>query len=273
MVRAPGTAQRTAAAFAAAVVLLVVLAVAATVAARTRWWFPPLASLHGRAVDTLFAVTFGIIAVAFVLVHALLALFVWRYREHPERRAAHWHDHRALELTYTLVPAVVLVSLTLAAARLWAGIHSPPPAGALAVEVRAEQFGWLARYPGPDGVFGRVDPAQYDRRRNPMALDRSDPAGRDDIVTTELHLVVGRPAAVRLRSKDVIHSFFLAELRVKQDAVPGVTVVKWFVPTRVGTFEIACAELCGVGHYAMRGRLVVQSQAAFDAWLAAQGRR
>ncbi len=153
---------------------------------------------------------------------------------------------------------------------VWTRVHSAPPPEAMVVEVRAEQFGWLARYPGPDGTFGRVDPRLINTRQNPMGLDPTDAAALDDIVSREVHLVVNKPVRIRLRSKDVIHSFFLPQFRVKQDAVPGMTVEIWFVPTKEGEYEIACAELCGVGHYIMRGKLRVESQHAFDAWLAQQ---
>lgn len=249
---------------------LIVLAVAATLFARGRWWLPPVASAQGVEIDRLFRVTFVILSIAFVLVHGLLALFVWRFRARGEERASYWHENRTLEAAYTIIPAIVMITLTVIAAGLWGRIHSPPPPDALVMEVRAEQFTWLARYPGRDGVFGRIDSKQYDRERNPMALERGDPAGRDDIVANELHLVVNRPVRLRLRSKDVIHSFYVPALRVKQDAVPGITVETWFTPTRLGRFQVVCAELCGVGHYVMVRPLVVESEQAFNVWLAAQ---
>jgi len=266
-------AQRGAAALGIGLAVLIAAAVFGTMMARGRWWFPPLASAQGRSIDALFLATFVIIAAAFVLVQGLLAWFVWRYRDRGQR-ASYWHDHRALELIYTIIPAVVMTGLTLAAAGLWSRVHSAPPAGAMIVEVRAEQFGWKARYPGPDGRFGRVDPGQYHPRRNPLALDRADPAGRDDLVvdasSRELHLVVNRPVEIRLSAKDVVHSFFVPAFRLKQDAVPGITTSIWFTPTRTGRFEIACAELCGVGHYAMRGRIVVETPEEYADWLAEQ---
>jgi len=265
--------QRSGAAVGIALAGLIVAAVVGTMVARGRWWFPPLASAQGRAIDALFLATFVIIAAAFILVQGLLAYFVWRFRDRGQR-ASYWHEHRALELTYTIIPAVVMTALTLVAAGLWSRIHSAPPAGALVVQVRAEQFGWKARYPGPDARFGRVDPAQYHPRRNPLALDGADPAGRDDLVvdasTRELHLIVNRPVEIRLSAKDVVHSFFVPGFRIKQDAVPGMTTSIWFTPTQTGQFEIACAELCGVGHYAMRGRIVVQTPEEYAAWLAEQ---
>jgi cytochrome c oxidase subunit 2 len=251
--------------------LLIVAGVLGTLAARSRWWLPPLASAQGRPIDRLFLTTFVIISAAFILVQGLLALFVWLYRDRGQR-ATYWHEHRSLELTYTIVPAIVMAGLTVTAAGLWARLHSAPPPDALVVEVRAEQFGWKARYPGPDGAFGRIDPARYNLRQNPLALDPTDPAGRDDVVVDasvrEMHLVVNRPAELRVRAKDVLHSFFVPAFRIKQDAVPGMTVSIWVTPTETGTFEIACAELCGLGHYVMRGKIIVQSQPEFDAWLA-----
>jgi cytochrome c oxidase subunit 2 len=153
---------------------------------------------------------------------------------------------------------------------VWATIHRAAPADALVVDVRGEQFAWLARYPGTDGAFGRVDPKLIDHRTNPMGLEPGDPHAADDIVSSEVHLVVDRPVRVRLRSTGVIHSFFVPAFRVKQDAVPGMTIEIWFTPTKEGTYEIACAELCGIGHYGMKGTVVVQSQREFDAWLAQQ---
>jgi cytochrome c oxidase subunit 2 len=283
----PTRSDRSAAAFAVVMAVLVVGAVVATLVARGRWWIPPLASVQGRDVDRLLFVTFGIISAAFILVQGVLALFVWLYRDRGQR-ASHWHEHRGLELTYTIVPAIVMAGLTFSAAGLWSRLHSAAPDGALVVEVRAEQFGWRARYPGPDGRFGKSDPAAFTRERvppaemtrrlqqNPFAIAPDDPVGRDDIVTgplrpMPLHLVVNRPVEIRLWSKDVLHSFFVPGFRVKQDVVPGITVSIWFTPTVRGEYEIACAELCGLLHYSMLGEIVVETQEQFDAWLATAG--
>lgn len=251
--------------------MVVLGGVALTIYARGRWWLPPLASAHGEAIDRLFYATLAVTGVVFVGVHVLLALFVMRYAAAGEGRALYWPDHRRLELTYTIVPAVALAIMVALSGVVWARVRlTAPPADSLDVDVRAEQFAWLVRYPGPDGRFGRTDPRRIDHRTNPMGLDPSDPAAADDIVSRDLHAVVGRPVRVRLRSTGVIHSLFIPAFRVKQDAVPGVTLETWFTPTREGEFEIACAELCGLGHYAMRSKVIVQSQQAFDAWLGEQ---
>lgn len=235
-----------------------------------RWWLPPVASVHGVAVDRLFNITLVVTGLVYVGVHILLAWLIWRYAARGPERAAFWHEHQTLELTYTIVPAIALLILISMGAVVFARIHSPPPSDALLVDVRGEQFAWVVRYPGPDGVFGRVDPARINLRDNPMGLDPTDSAGADDVVGRELHLVQDRPVRVHLRAKDVLHSFFVPQFRVKQDAVPGMTIDTWFVPTRAGRYEIACAELCGVGHYVMRGMVIVETQQAFDAWLAQQ---
>jgi len=251
--------------------LVVVGGVGTTLYATGRWWLPPVASAHGAAIDRLFYSTLVVTGVVFIGVHVLLALFVWRFAARGPGRAIYFHDHRRLELTYTIIPAVALAIMVAASGVVWARVRlGAPPADALIVDVRGEQFAWLARYPGPDGRFGRVDPRRIDARTNPMGLDPDDPAARDDVVSRTLHLVAGRPVRVQLRSTGVLHSFFIPEFRVKQDTVPGMTLEIWFTPTREGQFEIACAELCGIGHYAMRGQVVVHSPAAFEAWLAQQ---
>lgn len=237
--------------------------------ARGRWWFPPVASQHGAEVDRLIITTFIVTGFAFFLVHLVLGIFVWRYAAAREERAIFWHENRTLELTYTLVPAAILITLISMGAVTWARVHSPVPPNALKVEVLGQQFAWTFRYAGPDGRFGRTAP-RFVSRQNPRGMDPSDAAGRDDIIVSELRLPVNQPVVLLIRSSDVLHSFFLPNFRVKQDAVPGMTTQFWFTPTRRGNYELACAELCGVGHYIMRGRVVVESKAAFNAWLAKQ---
>jgi len=252
------------------VVLIVIGGVGSFLVARGRWWLLPVASVHGVEIDRLFNTTLVVTGIVFVLIHVLIAVFVWRYADRGTGRAAYWHDDRALELTYTLIPAAVMITLVSMGAAVWAQVHSPPPPDAMVVEARGEQFGWLFRYPGKDGVFGRIDPARISVKDNPMGLDPADPASKSNIVTRDLHLVLARPVRVRIRSKDVIHSFYIPAFRVKQDAVPGMTVEIWFTPTQEGDYELACAQLCGVGHYIMRGKVKVESQDAFDTWLAQQ---
>lgn len=268
---APPDPRRTARQLSLVILLMIAVGgLLSTLWARSRWWLPTVASAQGIEIDRLFYITLVVTGIAFVLVHLALALFVWMGGR--RQTAAYWHDNRTLELTYTLAPAAILLTLVSMGAVVWGRIHMPAPENAIVVEVRAEQFGWIFRYPGADGSFGRVDPKLINVRTNPLGVDPADSAGEDDIVVRggDLHLVVNRPVHVRLRSKDVLHSFFIPQFRVKQDAVPGVTIPVVFTPTRLGNYEIACAELCGVGHYIMRGKITVVTQAAFDAWLGSQ---
>jgi cytochrome c oxidase subunit 2 len=178
-----------------------------------------------------------------------------------------------------VVEAVLLIGFAIP---LWASrVEALPPENeALVVQVTGEQFAWNVHYPGADRVFGRTDISLLDLQSNPLGLDRADPAAKDDITTVnQLYLPVGRPIIVRLRSKDVIHSFGVPEFRVKQDAIPGLTIPIWFIPTittadmrtQLGNpefqYEIACAQLCGLGHARMRGFVTVQSAEEFQKWM------
>src|SRR5439155_11542662 len=233
------------------------------------YWFPKLASVHGQRIDSLFMAVLVVSGIAFVLVQGALGFFVARYGENGRERAAYWHDNPRAEAFLLIGTAVILTILVFMGQRVWASIYFvDAPADALVVQVTGEQFQWNFHYAGPDGAFGRTDTKLITSTNN-VGLDRTDPAARDDVVILgEMHFPVGRPVKVRLRSKDVIHSFFLPNLRVKQDAVPGMAIEVWFTPTRPGAYEIACAELCGLGHYRMRGFLTIDdSQDNFNKWL------
>jgi cytochrome c oxidase subunit 2 len=185
-----------------------------------------------------------------------------------------------MEIGVAVVEAVILVGFAIP---LWAARvdGKPPESQALVVHVTAEQFAWNVRYAGPDGVFGKTDIKLVDLQDNPLGVDRSDPAAKDDVVTlNQMYLPVNKPIIVKLRSKDVIHSFGVPEFRVKQDAIPGLTIPIWFIPTvtteemraKKGNnefqYEIACAQLCGLGHARMRGFVTVQTAEAFEKWMA-----
>lgn len=243
-----------------------------TVYSYYHWWLPPVASVQGQTTDRLIYNTLYVTGAVFIFVHVLLALILWRYGAHGDEPAAYFHEHKTLELSYTIIPAVVMAIMVTMSGVVWSKIHAAPPADALYVEIRGEQFLWRTRYPGPDGVFGKVDAKQINQN-NPMGLDQNDPAAADDMVTGELHVVVDRPVRLRIRSRDVLHSFFVPAWRVKQDAVPGMNNEIWFTPTTAEDLEIACAELCGVSHFSMRGKIKVETQAAFDAWLAQQQKK
>jgi cytochrome c oxidase subunit 2 len=172
-------------------------------------------------------------------------------------------------VVWTSLTAILFIGATLMGQHVWAKVHyQGAPPGALPVELTGQQFVWNVRYPGPDGKFGALDIRQInDQAGNPLGIDSKDPAGKDDIMSPTMVVPAGRPVEVILRSKDVTHSFFVPELRLKQDAVPGMTIRVHFTAEKPGTYEMPCAELCGLGHYKMRSFLEVMEPAKFEAWL------
>jgi cytochrome c oxidase subunit II len=233
------------------------------------YWFPALASEHGGRIDSLFMAVLIVSGIAFVLVQGALGYFCARYGSNGNERASYWHDNPKAEAFLLIMTAVILTVLVFMGQRVWASIYfADEPADATIVTVTGEQFLWTFHYPGADGQFGRTD-TKLITNTNSIGLDRNDPPAKDDIASQNvMHVPVGKPVRVRLRSKDVIHSFFLPNFRIKQDAVPGMGIEVWFTPTKAGQYEIACAELCGLGHYRMRASLTVdESQEAFSKWL------
>lgn len=253
------------------IALLLIVGVGSTVYATRRWWLPPLISSSAAPIDQLFNVLMVSIGIVFVLTQGLLAWFVWRASRSP--RALYWHENKRLESAWTLVTAVILTVFIVMGYQIWLSLHTPAAAAEreAVVEVWGQQFFWVARYPGPDGQLGRTDPQFIDFRENPLGIDPGDPAGRDDIVVDGSKGPIAVPAGykltVRLQSRDVIHSFFVPQLRIKMDAVPGQVNEIYVEPTELGTYEIVCAELCGVGHYQMRGELQVMTEQDWQAWL------
>jgi len=237
-----------------------------------KYWRPPdPITSFGREIDQQFARTFLITGIVFVLSQLALGWVVFRFRD-TGGRATFSHGNTTMEVLWTLATLVLFVGLGIYAERAWAEVHFRGAApGALQIEVQGQQFKWYFRYPGPDGKFGRID-AQYvkDSAQNFFGLDPNDPAGKDDIVTPVVAVPVNREVELILRSKDVTHSFFVRELRLKQDAVPGMLIHIHFTPMQVGQYEIACAELCGLGHHQMRSFLQVLSDADYQSWLREQ---
>jgi len=248
----------------------------AAYAHRGRFFLPENVSTIGETIDRLFWFIFALTGVVFIGVETLLVIFLIRYRFRSDRRAVPVHGNNKLEIVWTAIPAIFLAALALMSQRAWSRAKPPlaeftgPVAqqDAVIIEVIAQQFAWNIHYPGKDGLFGRRDPALIEAS-NPIGLDLSDPAAKDDILTVnQLHFPVNRKIRVRLTSLDVIHSFFLPEFRVKQDAVPGMLVNVLFDGKKPGNYEIACAELCGLGHYRMKGFVTVHdSDASFQQWL------
>ena len=252
------------------------LAAIIVILAFSREWFPALASENGAGVDRM--IRFTMVTSGFLILagHVILGYMLWRFGGRsrasgfmpPERTQRRWS--LAAAITMALIAEGGVLALGFPVWTQYFGTAAP--ANALTIEVTAEQFAWNVRYAGPDGVFGRTAPKLI-TLDNPVGLDPADPQGADDIVALNvIHAVAGRPVRVRLRSKDVLHSFFLPNLRVKQDAVPGMTIEFWFTPSRQGRFELACSQLCGFGHYEMKGLLIVQSAEEFARWSAEQSR-
>jgi cytochrome c oxidase subunit 2 len=222
----------------------------------TKTWLPPLKS-DRIAIDHALAITLVVTGLVFIVTNLMLAWFGYAYQDGPGAKAAYWHDSPRLEMTWTLVTAGILAIFLFNALSLWAKVTAPPPADAVLIEVTGQQFAWNVRYPGKDGVLGKTDHLQASQD-NPIGLVKDDPAAKDDLLLlNQMYLPKDRPVRVQVRSMDVIHSFFLPNFRVKQDAMPGMTIDIWFTPTEVGDFEIACAEHCGLGHYRMRGAVHV----------------
>lgn len=235
------------------------------------WWFPAPISTLARAIDRQFDRTLIITGIVFLLAQLALGYAILRYRDRGER-AWYYHGNNTLEILWTVATAIMFLGLGIAAERSWAALqYTKASPHALKVEITGQQFAWNFRYPGPDGIFGRTDPGLVnDSAGNPLGLDPTDPAGKDDIVTASMAVPVDRQVEVILRSKDVTHSFFVRELRFKQDAVPGLLIRLPFTANQVGRYEAACAELCGLGHHNMRSFLEVLPEAEFENWLRQQ---
>lgn len=209
-------------------------------------WLPENVSTFGGEIDYLFYVIYYITAAVFILVTVLMVLFLIMYRRREGRRALYSHGNTALEITWTVVPAVILVVLSFMSASTWGKVKRHPPPSDFQIHVTAKQFNWEVVYPGPDGKFGTEDDFQTEN---------------------DIHVPVNKVVHVILSSKDVIHSFFLPNLRLKQDAVPGRDILVWFEATKPGRYELPCAELCGFGHSGMRGWLYVDAPEQFEQWV------
>jgi cytochrome c oxidase subunit II len=239
------------------------------------WWLPPGAAAAAGFIDHQFALTFVLMGIIFLAAQLGLGYIVWKYRERPSSPPVSYsHGNTKLEIVWTLLTAVLFIGLNLMGAPVWASQRFDPAGpGAVQVEVTGMQFAWYFRYPGPDGSYGPTSVKLMDPSaggEGAVGLDTSSPDAKDDVVTGTMYLPVNREIDLSLRSVDVIHSFFVPSLRFKQDAVPGLNIHMHFKPTAIGNYEIACAELCGLGHYKMHGMVHVVSQEDFDKWLAAR---
>jgi len=233
------------------------------------WWWTPIASNWGFIDDTI-NITFWITGIAFLAVVLFLGYCLFRYRHREGSRAAYEPENQKLEVWLTVGTAVGVIALLTPGLFAWAEYVSPPD-DAMEVEALGEQWRWSYRHPGEDGVFGRSDPRAF-APDNPFGLVQDDPNAQDDrlIASNALYLPLDQPVKMLLRSKDVLHNFYVPQFRAKMDLVPGMVTNFWVTPTRTGEFEILCAELCGTGHYAMRGTVRVVEAADYREWLSDQ---
>ena len=232
-----------------------------------RWWFPEAITDHGPSVDRQFLITIIVCGIAFAAAQIGLGWVVWKYRESADKtRATYSHGNNRLEVVWTIVTAIVFISLGVMGQRVWAALHlNPAPAGSTQIEVTAQQFAWNIRYAGVDKTFGSTNIDYIDDATNPVGVVDTDAGGKDDISTPTLVIPANRPVELILKSKDVTHNFWVPQLRFKQDLGPGMAIRVHFTANKVGKYELACAELCGMNHFKMKTFMLVLPPTDFDA--------
>lgn len=233
------------------------------------WWLTPLASNWGQ-LDRTLLITLLITGAVFVAINLLLAYIVVRFRHRHDQRAAYEPDNRKLEYGLIGLTAVGIVAMLAPGLFVYAELISPPN-GAAVFEVVGQQWQWHYRLPGKDGVLGTSD-VRHMTPTNPLGVNPADPRGQDDLIVNsqEVHIPLGQPVLALLRSKDVLHDFFVPQFRTRMNMVPGMVTRFWLTPTKAGRYEVLCAQLCGVGHSNMRGVVVVEPEPAYRQWLSAQ---
>jgi cytochrome c oxidase subunit 2 len=231
------------------------------------WWFTPLAA-DWATMDMTVDITFWVTGVVFIILNAFLVWVIVKYRHRKGVRAHYEPESHRLEWWLTVITSIGVVAMLAPGLWVWARVIDVPDDAAV-VEVVGQQWHWSFRFPGEDGVLGQTDVFLINVE-NPFGMRLDDPAGKDDILIAnpELHLPIGQSYKFVLRSKDVLHNFTVPQFRVKMDLVPGMTPYAWLKPTLAGRYDIMCEELCGIAHFAMRGAVVVEEQAAFEDWLA-----
>jgi cytochrome c oxidase subunit 2 len=240
------------------------------------------ASEMGQKIDLMLYITIGVTGIVFVITQVLLFWFAFKYQERDDRKAFYFPHNTKLELLWTTVPAIFLTVLVVFGLKYWFKMTSDAPKDAIVVEVTGHQFGWEFRYPGADGILGKKD-YRLTKGANSLGVDFSDPASLDDIhVSGTMHIPVGKPVKFVINSQDVIHDVGLSHFRLKMDAVPGIPTTLWFTPlytteqmkVRSGdpnfVYEISCDQMCGKGHFSMRGVIIVESEADYEKWLSSQ---
>jgi cytochrome c oxidase subunit II len=233
------------------------------------WWFTPIAS-NWKMMDDTVNITFVVTGIVFVAINLFMAGAVFLYRHRQGRRAEYSPENKKLEWWLTIGTSVGIAAMLAPGLFVWAKFVTVPKE-ATVVEVMGQQWTWSYRFPGPDGVLGTTD-ARLISLDNPFGIDPKDPKGADDVLISspELHLPVNKPVKMLLRATDVNHQFAVPQFRVKMDMVPGMVTYFWLTPTRTGRFDVLCEQLCGVAHFAMRGRVVVDEEGGFQTWLSNQ---
>ena len=233
------------------------------------WWWTPVASNWGNIDDTI-VLSFWVTGAVFVAVCLFMSYCVWAYRYRPDRKAEYKPEDKKLEFRLTWLTALGVAALLAPGLVVWNKFITVPE-NALKIEVVAYQWGWNYRLPGADGVLGKTSIGLVSDD-NPYGLDISDPNSKDDIIVmdADLHLEINQPVKVELRSLDVLHNFYVPQFRAKMDMLPGIITYYWFIPEKKGDYEILCAEYCGTGHYAMRGKVLVDEEKDYSNWLAKQ---
>jgi len=254
-----------------AVVVTVIALVSAAIFALHTWWLPPDISVHGGGIDRQLNETMVVAGALFVLAQLALAAFVWRAGETRPRPVKVFPGGATpMVVVATVLVGFEILVLTFVGSKLWAGVYQTPPApGSLQIEVQAEQFAFYFRYAGKDGKFGGMHPElMNDATQNFFGLDpANDTTARDDIVVASLVIPVNQPILLQMHAKDVNHSFYVPELRIQQDFVPGMVIPLHFTATTPGKYELVCTQLCGLGHYNMRAYVEVKTAADFNQWL------
>src|SRR6476661_3425691 len=242
---------------------------------------PPIASVHGHAMETMFWTTMGVIAVPFVLCHILLFFYSYKYQHKDGRRAYFFAHNNKIEVIWTIIPAIVMASLIFAGWKAWTRITGPAPKDAVVLEMMGKQFNWLVRYPGRDMKLGVVNYRLIDAT-NEFGFDLNDNAAQDDFVAPEVHVPKGHPVLIKIRSRDVLHAVYSPHFRVQMYAVPGMPTRFWVTPTtttdemraKLGNpnfnYEVAWNQICGRGHFAMKMNIVVDEPDDYVNWYAAQ---
>jgi cytochrome c oxidase subunit II len=246
-------------------------------------FLPEASSVHGRRTDDLFWFSMAVLAIPFLVVNFLIFFFAYKYQYKPGRKATYYPENHKLELIWTAIPAVVMAMLVFTGWRAWSDITSEAPNDSEVIEIVGKQFNWVARYGGVDNNrLGNYNFKLIDAQ-NEIGIDMSDENSLDDFTnSTELHIPAGKPVLLKIRARDVLHSVFLPHMRVKMDAVPGMPTKFWFVADKTTAqmraelgkpdfdYELACTEVCGRGHFAMRMRVIVEDEASYRKWFAEQ---